>query len=248
VQISLLSNKPFGSWFPDYIMTRKPIIPLLLVVVSIFPLECYAVTFEDLDRRIIECNLVLKNIFSMPDRGIPEDLLRKCRGLAIFPGVIEVGVVLGLSYGNGVVLRRDEKSGNWTKPTFFTIRGGSIGAQVGAQSIDLILLVMSEQGVQGLLEDRFTLGADVAVAAGPLGREAAAETNLRFDAGILSYSRSKGLFAGISITGASLQPDPLANELYHGKGITVQDVFYEDKGALSDNARILINSLDEATP
>lgn len=174
-------------------MTKRTVIHLLIVAALVFPFECYAVTFEDLDRRIMACNLVLKNVFNMPDRGIPEDLLRRCRGLAIFPGVIEVSVVLGLSYGNGIVLRRDENTGAWTKPVFFTIRGGSVGAQVGAQSIDLILLVMSEQGVQGLLENQFTLGADVAVAAGPVGREAAAETNLRFDSGILSYSRSKGL-------------------------------------------------------
>jgi lipid-binding SYLF domain-containing protein len=114
--------------------------------------------------------------------------------------------------------------------------------------VDLILLIMSELGVQGLLEEHFTLGADIAVAAGPIGRGASAETNLRFDAGILSYSRSKGLFAGFSLTGAILEPDFSANELYHGKGITVQDVFYENKGALTQSGQNLINTLDEATP
>ncbi|MFH1115403.1 MAG: lipid-binding SYLF domain-containing protein [Pseudomonadota bacterium] len=211
-------------------------------------LPCSAGEFEDLDKKIAQCNLVLKNILGMPDRGIPGDLLRKCRGLAIFPGVVEVSVVLGMSYGTGVVVRRDEKTGTWSKPAFFRIRGGSVGAQVGAQSVDLILLVTSEEGIQGLLEDQFTLGADIAVAAGPVGREAAAETNLRFQAGILSYSRSKGLFAGIAITGAALQPDIPANEAYHGKGVTVQDVLYENTGALSDNGRILRQTLDEATP
>jgi lipid-binding SYLF domain-containing protein len=131
---------------------------------------------------------------------------------------------------------------------FFTIRGGSIGLQVGAQSTDLILLVMSEQGVQALLEDKFTLGADVSVAAGPVGREASAETSLSFEAGILSYSRTRGLFAGLAVTGAVLEPDGQANESYHGKGITVQDVFYEGKGSLSDKGRLLVQTLEEATP
>lgn len=229
-------------------MTRTAIVLAMLTAVLILPLACSAGTFEDLDQRIATCDLVLKNVLSMPDGGIPKDLLRKCRGLAIFPGVIEVSVILGMSYGNGLVIRRDESTGKWSKPAFFRIRGGSVGAQVGAQSIDLILLVMSEEGVQALLEDQFTLGADAAVAAGPVGREASAETNLGLQAGILSYSRTKGLFAGIAITGASLQPDTPANDAYHGAGITVQDVFYEDKGSLSDNGRLLLKTLKEATP
>jgi len=228
-------------------MARTAIVSTILAAVLVLPLACSAGTFEDLDQRIVTCDLVLKNVLDMPDRGIPKDLLRRCRGLAIFPGVIEVSVILGMSYGNGVIVRRDEGTGKWSKPAFFRIRGGSVGAQVGAQSVDLILLVMSEEGVQGLLEDRFTLGADVAVAAGPVGREASAETNWGLQAGILSYSRSKGLFAGIAITGASLQPDTPANDAYHGEGITVQDVFYEDKGSLSDNGRLLLRTLDEAT-
>ena len=229
-------------------MTKAVATLAILSAVLFCPHAYCADTFEDLDQRILKCKVVLQNVLTMPDRGIPRDLLRRGRGLAVFPGVIEVSVVLGMSYGNGVVVRRDENTGMWSKPAFFRIRGGSLGAQVGAQSVDLILLMMSEEGVQGLLEDRFTLGADIAVAAGPVGRDASAETNLRFQAGILSYSRSRGLFAGIAVTGASLQPDTPANDVYHGKGITVQDVFYEDMGSLSDNGRILIETLNEATP
>lgn len=203
---------------------------------------------DELDKRILTCDVALKNVMAMPDAGIPADLLQRCRGLAIFPGVVKVGAVIGVSFGSGIILRRDENTGKWSKPVFFTIRGGSLGVQVGAQSIDLILLIMSEQGVQRLLEERITLGADASVAAGPVGREASAETNPKFDAGMLSYSRSKGLFAGISLTGASLQPDIPANEAYHGQGVTVQDVFYEDKGSLSDGARLLLKQLNERTP
>ncbi len=135
----------------------------------------------------------------------------------------------------------------WSRPAFFKIQTGSFGLQAGAQYIDLILLIMTEQGVQRLLEEKFILGADISVAAGPVGREAGAETNLGFESGILSYSRSKGLFAGLALNGASLEPDLAANEVYHGKGITVQDVFYEAKGSLSDNGRRLIKTLEEVT-
>lgn len=220
---------------------------LLVMVLLCRPNSVQAESPQELDKRIVACTSVLKNVLEMPDRGIPKDLLQRCRGLAIFPGVVKVGVVVGVSYGSGIILRRDEKTGQWSGPAFFTIRAGSFGLQVGAQSVDLILLIMSEQGVQNLLEDKMTLGADVAVAAGPVGRDASAETNLRFDAGILSYSRARGLFAGISLTGASLEPDLAANEAYHGKDVTVQDVFYEGKGALSDDARNLIQLLEKAT-
>lgn len=229
-------------------MKRIGIGVVLLVITLMVATGHAALSFEELNQRLAACSLVLNSVLEMPDRGIPKDLLKRCRGLAIFPGVIQAGVVVGVAYGNGVVFRRDEQTGTWSKPTFFTLRGGSLGAQVGAQSVDLVLLVMSERGLQGLLEEQFTLGADIAVAAGPLGREAAAKTNLRFDVGILSYSRSKGLFAGVSLSGARLQPDMSANELYHGKGITVQDVLYENKGSLSDSARNIVRMLDRATP
>jgi len=202
---------------------------------------------EDLDKRILDCNAVIQNVLEMPDRGIPKDLLQRCRGLAVFPGVVKVGVIVGVSFGSGLILRRDERTAQWSRPAFFTIRGGSLGFQLGVQSIDLILLIMSDKGIENLLEDKMTLGGDVSVAAGPIGRDASAETNLRFDAGILSYSRAKGFFAGISLTGASLEPDIQANLAYHGRGITVQDVLYEGKGSLSENARVLIRTLETAT-
>jgi SH3 domain-containing YSC84-like protein 1 len=207
-----------------------------------------ATSFQELDGRILDSNLVLKSALEMPDHGIPRDLIQRCRGLAIFPAVVKVGLVFSVSFGSGIVLRRDEKTGQWSRPVFFNIRGGSVGVQAGAQATDLVLLVMNEEGVEGLLEDKYTLGADVSVAAGPVGRQASAETNVRLDSGILSYSRSKGLFAGLALKGAVLEPNNEANEVYHGKGITAQDVFYEGKGSLSDNARILIKTLEDATP
>jgi len=203
-------------------------------------------TFQELDGQILECDAVLNNVLKMPDSTIPKDLLQRCRGLAIFPGVLKVGLVLGVSSGSGVVLRRDERNAQWSGPAFFRIRGWSFGAQVGVHSVDLILLIMSDIGLEALLEDKFTLGADMSIAAGPVGRDASAGTNLRFDSGILSYSRTKGVFAGLALTGASLEPDREANLIYHGEDVSVQDVFYEGKGSISDNARILIKTLDQA--
>ena len=147
------------------------IVGLALMVTSILttamPMESMALSLEALDRRILSCNQVLKRVLEMPDRGIPKDLIQRCRGLAIFPGLVKAGVVIGVSFGNGIILRRDENTAEWTRPVFFKIRGASLGFQAGAQFTDLILLVMSEQGVQGLLEDRLILGADVSVAVGP---------------------------------------------------------------------------------
>jgi SH3 domain-containing YSC84-like protein 1 len=200
-------------------------------------------SFADMEQRILESDVVLKNVLTMPDCGIPKDLLQRCRGLAIFPGVLRVGVVVGVSFGSGIVLRKDEKAGQWSRPAFFRIRVASVGLQAGAQSTDLILLIMSEEGIRGLLEEKFTLGADMSVTAGPVGREASAETEMTFSSGILSYSRSRGVFAGFSVQGASLEADTEANTLFHGKGITVQDVFYEGRGALSDNSRKLMETL-----
>jgi lipid-binding SYLF domain-containing protein len=218
-----------------------------LTVILFQPTSCIGQSMEVLDKRILGCNAVIQNVLDMPDRGIPKDLLGRCRGLAIFPGVVKVGVGVGVTIGSGIIVRRDEKTAEWSRPAFFTIRGGSLGFQVGVQSIDLILLIMSDKGLENLLEDKITLGADISVAAGPVGREASAETNLKFDAGILSYSRAKGLFAGVSLTGASLEPDLPANRAYHGDGVTVQDVLYEGKGSLSDSARVLIGTLENAT-
>jgi len=223
-------------------------IAVLLVVAAVW-LSSAALAgdgLEELDKRILQCDVVLKNVLQMPDRTIPKELLQRCRGLAIFPGVLKIGLVVGISYGKGVILRRDERTGQWSRPAFFGIRGGSFGAQLGVQYVDLILLIMSDKGIEGLLEDKFTLGADASVAAGPVGRDAAAETILNLDAGILSYSRTKGLFAGIALTGAALEPDRKENEAYHGKDISVQDVFYEGKGSLSDSARSLMKTLNQA--
>lgn len=227
---------------------RLSVLPTLILVIALigFAEPSGAASFQELDARVAASGLVLKNALDMPDRGIPRDLLRRCRGLAIFPNVFKVGIILGASYGNGIIFRRDEKNGEWSKPAFFRLQIGSLGLQLGAQYTDLVLLIMSESAMQRLLEDKFVLGADISVAAGPVGRTASAETNTSLESGILSYSRSSGLFAGLAFNGGSLIPDKAANEVFHGKNISVQDIFYEGSGEISDNSRILLKTLDNA--
>ena len=226
----------------------KKILWICTAVTMLFgPINSIGLSREDLDKRILDCDLVLKNALGMPDRGIPVDLLQRCRGLAIFPGVIKLGIIVGIDFGSGVILHRNEKTAEWSKPGFFTIRTGSLGLQVGAQSTDLVLLIMNEQSFRIMLEDKFALGANIAVAGGPVGRDASAETDMTLTSGILSYSRSQGIFVGLSLKGAVLEPDSDANLVYHGNGVSVQDIYYAGQGSLTDNARTLLESLNAAT-
>lgn len=221
---------------------------LLWIIAVVFSssLAFGSASFEDLDRRLAECNVVLKDMIGMPDSAIPKDLLKKCQAIAIFPRVLKIGFLVGMRSGQGVVVRRDPETGEWSSPVFFGMKSASFGPQIGAQRVDLVLLIMTEKGVESLLEERLVLGADISIAAGPVGREASAETNLRLDAAVLSYSRSRGFFLGMSMTGASLEPDREANKVYHGDGITAQDVFFEQQGVLSDHAKILIETIRTA--
>lgn len=160
---------------------------------------------------------VLKEIMAIPNASIPAGLLASAEAVAIIPNVIKVGFVLGGRHGRGVVLVK-QADGSWSLPQFVVITGGSLGWQIGAQSTDVILVFRTPQSVQGLLRGKFTIGADAAVAAGPVGRQAQAATDLELRAEILSYSRSRGLFAGVSLDGSSLRMDYKAQEEYYGRG------------------------------
>ena len=153
-------------------------------------------------------------IMNVKDRAIPKELLDKAEAIAVFPGVLKAAFIVGGRGGQGVISRRVK--GGWSAPAFFNINGGSFGAQIGAQKTDYVLLIMNQDGVDGLLKDKVELGGEAGVAAGPVGREAAASTNLRLDAGILSYSRSKGAFIGAALKGAVISPDNDLNEAIYG--------------------------------
>ena len=154
-------------------------------------------------------------IMDVKDKAIPKELLDTAEAIAVFPGVIKAAFVVGGRGGQGVISRRVK--GGWSAPAFFNLGGGSFGPQIGAQKTDYVLLIMNESGLNGLLKDKFEVGGEVGVSAGPVGREAAASTNPRLDAGILSYSRSKGAFIGAALKGAVITPDNDLNEAIYGK-------------------------------
>jgi SH3 domain-containing YSC84-like protein 1 len=157
---------------------------------------------------------VFTEIMAAPDKAIPKDLLDRAEAVAVFPNVIKAGFILGGRGGSGVISRRVR--GGWSAPAFFKLGGGSIGLQIGASSTDFVLLFMNEEALKGLLEDKLEIGGEGSVAAGPVGRAASASTNLTLDAGILSYSRSKGLFAGLELKGIVIDPDNDDNEAVYG--------------------------------
>jgi lipid-binding SYLF domain-containing protein len=157
---------------------------------------------------------VFTEIMAAPDKAIPKDLIDKAEAVAVFPNVIKAGFIIGGRGGSGVISRRVK--GGWSAPAFFNLGGGSIGLQIGASSTDFVLLFMNEEALKGLLEDKLELGGEGSVAAGPVGRAASASTNLTLDAGILSYSRSKGLFAGLELKGVVINPDNDDNEAVYG--------------------------------
>ncbi len=148
---------------------------------------------------------VFTEIMAVPDKAIPKDLLDNAEAVAVFPNVIKAGFIIGGRGGSGLISRRVK--GGWSAPAFFKLGGGSIGLQIGASSTDFVLLFMNEEALKGLLEDKLEIGGEGSVAAGPVGRAASASTNLTLDAGILSYSRSKGLFAGLELKGVVIDPD-----------------------------------------
>ena len=153
-------------------------------------------------------------IMNVRDKAIPQELLDNAEAIAVFPGVIKAAFIIGGRGGQGIISRRVK--GGWSPPAFFNLGGGSFGAQIGAQKNDYVFLIMNEDGLKGLLEDKFELGGEAGIVAGPIGREAAASTNPTLDAGILSYSRSKGAFIGAALKGAVISPDNDLNEAIYG--------------------------------
>ena len=165
---------------------------------------------------------VLTEIMATPDKGIPRDLLAKAECVAVFPKVVKGGFIIAGQAGRGVASCRT--SSGWSAPAYFELKGGSVGLQVGGQATDFVLLFMNQGGMQSLLSDRFELGGDASIAAGPVGRTASASTDVKMDAQILSYSRSKGLFGGISLKGTVISPEESDMEGTYGKGVSALTV------------------------
>lgn len=165
--------------------------------------------------RVDKASDVIKEVMKISERSIPRDLLSKAKAIVVFPGTLKVGFIVGGQGGSGVAIRRLDSG--WSAPAFLNMAGGSIGPQVGGQKTDYVLLVMNENGLDKLLRDKFEIGGEGSVSAGPVGRTASATTNARLDAEILSYSRSKGLFAGISLKGVVISQDEDMNQAIYEK-------------------------------
>ncbi len=195
-------------------------------------------------RLVEESGKVLGEVQRMPDQGIPEDLLRSSQGIAIFPSTISAGFVFGGKYGQGVILIRD-KNGRWSPPAVFTIAGGSFGWQIGGQATDFVLLIMNRRSVDGLLQSRFKLGADANIAAGPVGRTAEASTDAQLKGGILSYSRSRGLFAGIKLEGAVITQHWDGDEAIYGRPVSAESILVKGMVKMPESAEGLVKILNK---
>ena len=183
---------------------------VLLVAFSAPLVSAKKSRLQDATRHSQDAAEVFTQIMNVREKAIPKELLDKAEAIAVFPGVIKAAFIFGGKGGQGVISRRTRNG--WSTPAFFNLSGGSFGVQIGATKTDYVFLIMNDDGLKGLLEDKFEMGGEVGVAAGPVGREAAASTNLTLDAGILSYSCSKGAFIGAALKGAVISPDNDLNQ------------------------------------
>jgi len=199
---------------------------LVVVALSIATLSAQS---SDETKRINDSVIVLEEIMAAGDKAVPQGIMEKAAGIAVFPSLLKGGFVVGGQRGHGVLSVRSKKDGTWSAPAFLTITGGSVGAQIGAQAIDLILVVQNDRGLEQLVKNQFKLGAEAGVAAGPVGREAAAATDLQMRAQILSYSRARGLFAGITLNGATIRQDRDANERFYGTAYRTGQIVFDGR-------------------
>ena len=204
---------------------------------------------EDENKRIEIAGQVMVEILNVPD-DIPQELLSKAECVIVLPAVKKFAFGVGGSYGRGVMTCRSGKNfnGRWSAPTMMALEGGSFGLQLGGQSTDFVLLVMNSRGAGSILSSKVKLGGDMAAAAGPVGRNAAASTDIAMQAEILSYSRSRGLFAGISLAGSTLRPDNDGNERLYGKGVSGQDIVINSRIAAPASAKLLVSTLNRKSP
>jgi lipid-binding SYLF domain-containing protein len=210
------------------------------ILIAIASLTAVASDREDDVNRTQKAAQVFKEIMNTPDQGIPSNLLESAKCIAIIPGDKKFAFIFGGSYGRGLATCRTEHG--WSAPMFVAIDSGSVGYQIGGSSTDIVMLFMNDHALQSLMSDKFKLGADASVAAGPVGRNAAAGTDLKLNAEILSYSRSKGIFAGVSLDGAVMQADKSGDKAMYGDDVNRHEIL-DGKVAVPASARGLVEEL-----
>src|SRR5271154_6547487 len=199
--------------------------------------------------RVANAGKVMQEIVNIPD-DIPQDVLDKADCVVVLPSVIKFAIGIGGSYGRGVMTCRGghEFKGPWGAPSMMALEGGSFGLQLGGQATDFVLLLMSPRSAENILVSKVKLGGDVSAAAGPVGRTASAETDVTLRAEILSYSRSRGLFAGISLAGSTLRPDNDANKSLYGKDVNAQEIVFQNATTAPPSAELLLATLNKKSP
>ncbi len=199
--------------------------------------------------RVENAGKVMKEILDIPD-DIPPDVLDKADCVVVLPSVVKFAIGIGGSYGRGVMTCRSGKEfqGRWSAPTMMALEGGSVGLQLGGQATDFVLLLMSPRSAENILTSKVKLGGDASAAAGPVGRNASAETDITLRAEILSYSRARGLFAGISLAGSTLRPDNDANKNLYGKEVNAKEVVFNGVVPAPPSAKLLLTTLDKKSP
>jgi len=204
---------------------------------------------EKLNERLEDCGTVMKEILGMPD-SIPKDLMDKSVCVMVIPAVKKGAFIFGASYGRGAITCRegDNFNGPWSSPAFFKLLAGNVGFQIGGQETDFVLLVMNDGGVKAILKGKVKLGADASVALGPMGRTADAQTNGMMQAEVLSYSRARGVFAGVALEGANLEEDNEANRAIYGQDFSAMDIVRRGKAKAPSSAQLLLSILTRTTP
>ena len=222
----------------------KGAVSILLIMIAS---SAFAQTKEQ--DRVENAGRVMKEIFNIPD-DIPQSVIDKADCVVVLPSVLKFAFGFGGSYGRGVMTCRsgEDFKGPWGAPTMMALEGGSFGLQLGGQSTDFVLLLMSPRSARSILNSKVKLGADISAAAGPVGRNASAETDVTMRAEILSYSRARGLFAGISLSGSTLRPDNSANKKLYGRAISAYDIVFNNEVKAPESAKLLLSQLNKKSP
>src|SRR5467141_2827799 len=199
--------------------------------------------------RLENCGMIVKKVMDIPD-NIPEDLINKAECIIVYPSVLKAAFVIGGSYGRGAMTCRSGEhfTGPWSAPTMMALEGGSVGLQLGGQATDFVLLVMNPRGARSILSSKVKLGADASAAAGPKGRTANASTDVTMRAEVLSYSRARGLFAGLSLEGSTVRPDNDGNERIYGKKVEAESIVFKGAVAVPPAAQKMIAYLNQKSP
>lgn len=237
----------FLGWFIEH---EEVVMKTFMIVVLCLCSPVVLLAKSKEEDRLKESRDVLKEILAMPDKGIPKDLLDRSECVVIFPSVKKASFVVGASYGRGVIVCRkgEDFQGPWSAPAMFALEEGSIGLQIGGQATDFVLLVMNEQGANSVMSSKVKLGADASVAAGPVGRTASAATDVVMKAQILSYSRSRGIFGGVSLEGSTLRSDGGANKALYGKQLSAKEIVREGRVGVPPAGIPLVELLQQTSP